>query len=167
MGWWLILHNQLYNAIITAHAILMIFFMVMSVNPYLSIVKQLEEGGEVKVFYALISTTTVGLCVSVGYSLTQALYRMLVIMSASITKDNHLVTTSKRGHVVYNAKEERRLGVWNSGLPKRGNPHGNGSAILGMIPSLVRNIHTEVRKLDNSPKLEAHVGQKSQGEMLM
>ena|ERR1700712_4284043 len=139
----------------------------MSVNPYLSVVKQLEEGGEVKVSYVLISTTMVGLCVSVGYSLTQALYQMLVVMSASTTKDNHLVTTSKRGHIVYNAKGERRLGIWNSGLPKRGNPHGNGSAILGMMPSSVRSIHTKVRNLDNSPKLEAHAGQESLGEMLM
>lgn len=139
----------------------------MSVNPCLSIVKQIDEGGEVDVFYVLNSTTTVGLCIAVGYSLTQALYRMLVIMSASVTKDNHLVTTSKRGHVVYNAKEERRLGIWNSGLPKRGNPHGNGSAIVGKIPGTNRNIHTEVRKLDNSPKLEAYTGQKSLGEMLM
>ena len=139
----------------------------MSVNPYLSIVKQLEEEGEVNVFYVLISATTVGLCVSVGYSLTQALYQMLMIMSASIIKDNHLVTTSKRGHVVYNTKEERRLGIWNSGLPTRGNPHGNGSAIVSMLPGYVRGLHTEVRKLDNSPKLKAHVGQESLGEMLM
>lgn len=139
----------------------------MSVKPFLSTVKQSEEGGEVEVSYVLISTTTVGLCASVGFSLAQTLHQMLVIMSASVTKDNHLVTTSKRGKVVYNAKGERRFGIWNSGLPKRRNPHGNGSAIVGMIPGIVRSIHTEVRKLDNSPKLEARVGQKSLGEMLM
>jgi len=37
----------------------------------------------------------------------------------------------------------------------------------GLIPGAKRGIHTEVRKLDNSPKLEAHVGQESLGEMLM
>ena len=137
----------------------------MSVNPHLSIVKQLEEGGEVKVTYVLISATTVGLCVSVGLSLTQALYQLLVVMSASSTKDNQLVTTSKRGHVVYNTKGKRRLGIGNSGLPKRGNPHGNGSAILGT--RTIRSFHTEVRKLDNSLKLKAHVGQESLRDMLM
>lgn len=92
---------------------------------------------------------------------------MLVAMSASVTKDNHLGTTLKRGQIVYNAKGERRLGMWNSGLPKRRNPHGNGSAILGRLSGSNRTVHTEVRKLDNSPKLEAQVGQKSLGEMLL
>ena len=92
---------------------------------------------------------------------------MLVVISASVTKDNHLGTTSKRGQIVYNAKGERRLGIWNSGLPKRRNSHGNGSAILGRLSGTYRTVHTEVRKLDNSPKLEAYTGQKSLGEMLM
>ena len=51
--------------------------------------------------------------------------------------------------------------MWNSGLPKGRNSHGNGFAIVG-----VRKIHTEGRKSGNSPKLEAHDGQKSLGEIL-
>lgn len=95
-------------------------------------------------------------------------------MSASTNKGSQLVTTSERGHVVYNAKDRRRLGIWNSRLPKGRNPYGNGFAILGAFYGFnSRDMHTgvqkntEVRKLDNSPKLEAHDGRKSLGEMLM
>jgi hypothetical protein len=80
--------------------------------------------------------------------------------------------TSKRGHKLIGAKCEQRLGIWNSGLPKRRNPHGNGSVIVGSrsLPLDIvskRSIHTEVRKLDDSPKLGARVGSESLGEMLV
>ena len=96
---------------------------------------------------------------------------MLIVISVSTIKDNQMVTTSERRHVVYNAKDRRRLGIWNSRLPNGINSYGNGFAILGICPGSTRNMHshidTEVQKLDNSPKSEAHVGRRSLGEMLM
>jgi len=77
----------------------------MSINPYLSEARHRGEKGEVNAFYALVSLTTVELCTLVGNSLVIALYRMLDIRSASISKDSQTVTTSERGRVVYNAKE--------------------------------------------------------------
>lgn len=108
----------------------------MSVNPYLPIVKQFGEEGEVDASYVLNLSTMVGLCVSIGASLTWTLYQMLTVISASAVKDNHLFTTSERGHIVYNAKGRRRFGLWNSGLPKERNLHGNGSAIVSSMISI-------------------------------
>lgn len=133
----------------------------MSVNPYLSGVRHLEEGGEVKASYVINLLTTVELCILVRISLTKALYWVLSMRSASMFKDGCSITTSKRGHVVYIAKGRRRLGVGNSGLPTERNLYGNGSAIVG-----VKKIHTKVPKSVMSPKSEAHVGQGSLGELV-
>lgn len=80
--------------------------------------------------------------------------------------------TSKRRHELTKAKCERRLGIGNSGLPKRRNPHGNGSAIVGNgSPSdgkvSKRSFHTEVRKSDDSLKPMARVGHESLKDMLV
>jgi len=85
-------------------------------------------------------------------------------MSASISNGDYSIATSKRRHIVHNAKEEQRLNNWNSGLPKGRNPQGNGSAIVG---TGYRPYSTEVRKSKDSPKLKAHVGRKSLGEMII
>jgi len=87
-------------------------------------------------------------------------------MSASIGKGDISTATSERRHVVYNAKGELRLNRWNSGLPKGRNPQGNGSVIVG-TKTQTREFSTKVRKSKDSPKLEAHAGQKSLGEMIM
>lgn len=52
-------------------------------------------------------------------------------------------------------------------MPKGRNPHGNGSVILGKVSSSVRHIHTEVRKLKDSRKQEAHSDTLSLREMLV
>lgn len=96
-----------------------------------------------------------------GNSLAVAPYRTLVIRSMSTTKDSYSVTTSKRGHVVYNTKGRRRLNVWNSGLPTGGNSYGNGSVIVS-----VKCIHTKVQKSVVSPKPETHAGRGSLGELV-
>lgn len=62
------------------------------------------------------------------------------------------------------AKWERKLTWKNSGLPKGGNSYGNGSLIVGRVAN--RGYHTEVEKPILSPKPEAHVGQRSLGELL-
>lgn len=49
-------------------------------------------------------------------------------------------------------------------MPKWGNPHGNGSLIVGM--NAVKFIHTEVEKSNSTLKLKTHVGRKSLGELL-
>lgn len=62
------------------------------------------------------------------------------------------------------AKWERKLSHKNSGLPKGRNSYGNGSLIVGTIAK--RGYHTKVEKPTLSPKPEAHVGQRSLGELL-
>ena len=46
----------------------------MSVNPYLAVVIESAEGGEVKASYVLRLLTMVGLCISVGIKIAKALY---------------------------------------------------------------------------------------------
>jgi hypothetical protein len=80
--------------------------------------------------------------------------------------------TSKRRHELTKAKCERRLGIGNSGLPKRRNPHGNGSAIVGNGSSSAgldskRSYHTKVRKSGDSLKPMARVGHESLKDMLV
>lgn len=141
----------------------------MSVNPYLLQTKHASEDGEVNVLYALKLLTTEGYRVALGISLVRPLVFVLSIRSASMLKDIHKISTSKRGHVVYSAKGKRRLGIKNSGLPTRRNPHGNGSVIVRVFKQYgsTRMLHAEVRKLENLSKPKAHVGQGSLDKMLI
>lgn len=112
-----------------------------------------------------------GYSISIVVRNTQTLVVMLFIRSASLDRANHGYLTSKRGHKLIGPKYKQRLGIGNSGLPKWGNSHGNGSVIVGKSPNQLVNtskrlIHTEVRKSEDSLKLEARVGLKSLKEML-
>jgi len=138
----------------------------MLVNLFLLEVLYLSERREVNALYASILLTVVGLCISIGISKTQALDWMLSAISPSTDKGYQTITTLKKGYAVYDAKERRKLNVWNSGLPKARNCNGNGFAIVVNLQVGARKVHTEVRKSKGSLKSEAGNGQGSLGEKL-
>jgi hypothetical protein len=144
----------------------------MSVNITSSIVLHVLEVREVNVAYAFYSLSFRGFSISIVARNARTLSRLLLILSASFNRVNQSSLTSKRRHKLIKAKCERRLGIGNSGLPKRRNPHGNGSAIVGNGSTSAgknsrRSYHTEVRKSDDSLKLTARAGRKSLKEMLV
>lgn len=137
----------------------------MPVNTLSSAVKRVLESGEVNVSYVLNSLILRGYRTAVVVSLTQTLYLVLLIISASMTRENQKILTSERGDRIYKTTWKRKLRMGNSGLPTGRNPHGNGAAIVGGGIS-VRSIHTKVRQPNVSSKPKARVGRGSLEELL-
>ena len=119
--------------------------------------------GKVDAAYVTYSFESRGLNIATLALIAITAFLALILMSDSSIKEISEDRTWETRQKFEVTKCRQWLIKGNSGLPKGRNPHGNGSAILG----LYRRLHTEVRKFKNSPKLGAHDDTKSLREMLV